>query len=154
MSCRAASWLGNGAGYPSHCLCLGLCCSPKLAHRKSPGECEGAKIGSVDTAAVQPGSSGRQGMLVYAGAWPGSVWYPLFKKSRVPSGAVTSCGSSGFQMGQQDHLMGFRDVLTATQVQCGHVVGALQIRLGGANCLHQSLEHRAAQARFPWGSTG
>lgn len=63
MSCRAAFWHGNGAGYPSHCLCLGLCCSPKLAHKKSPGKCEGAKLSSLDTVAIQPGSPGKQGML-------------------------------------------------------------------------------------------
>lgn len=63
MSCRAAFWYGNVAGHLGHGLCLGLCCSPKLAHRKSPGKCEGAKLSSLDTVAIQPDSPGRQGML-------------------------------------------------------------------------------------------
>lgn len=92
-------------------------------------------------------------MLVYAGAWPGSG--TLCSRSpeslRVLSLPVALLAS---RWDSRIISWGFRDVLTAAQVQCGHVVGALQIRLGGANCLHQSLGHRAAQARFPWGSIG
>lgn len=81
MSCRAAFWYGNVAGHLGH----GLCCSPKLAHRKSPGKCEGAKLSSQLLSSLTP-QEGKVCCVCRSLSWPCLV--ASVQEAQSPSGAV------------------------------------------------------------------